>query len=277
MKKISLYCIFLLLTGGLISGCVSFKEVGTFTASSTKSLQDARITYGNYQYCLDTCLLSKTNYRYLKELDCDCSRDSLRDTVILNEFAILSGYYAALTQLSGTSEIAFGPLGKSLAKGDYGIFKISEDQSNLFNGLSTALTKLVTTNYKDRKLKQFITAHNDTVKLCLETLEDQLTLLRSNINATETKFDRLVRGVLNNMDTTAQQTGQKVAIAYIVNQQRAKWQQEKLHCDKLLASVKTIGKGQTLLIKNVQDLKTQSFKQSILKLAGNIIYLGNKE
>ncbi|MFD0765466.1 hypothetical protein ACFQZI_11435 [Mucilaginibacter lutimaris] len=277
MKKIQFQFLLVLLTGSLISGCVSFKEVGTFTASSTKSLQEAKITYGNYQYCLDTCLLSKTNYRYLKELNCECSRDSLRDTVIANEYAILSGYYAALTQLSGTSEIAFGPLGKSLAKGDYGIFKISEEQSNLFNGLSAALTKVVTTTYKNRKLKKFIAAHNDTVKLCLATLKGQLTLLRWNINATETKFDRLVRGVLSQTDTIEQAAGQKVAIAYIVNRQRAKWQQEKQHCDKLLAGIQTIEEGQALLFSNVSNLKSQSFKQAILKLAGNIIYLGSKE
>src|SRR5665213_2425914 len=102
-----------------LSSCAPLKEVGAFSASSQQTLQGFNFTYGYYEYCADSCYVFNRSAKFLKDVECDRTRDTGLDTLLKKEFAIIGAYYAGLVKLSGGSPINFAPLGNSITAGTY--------------------------------------------------------------------------------------------------------------------------------------------------------------
>jgi hypothetical protein len=180
-------CLWFLLLACLV-GCTPLKEVGSFTESIQKILLGVTLHYGSQQFCRDSCLIYNPRIKELKELSCNCSVDSLKDSVILTECTILGSYYTGLTKLSGASLINFAPIGKSVQKGNYGGFTVNDAEANTFNTLSTVAADLVTLEYKTRKIKEIFSTNNAGVQNALGILLVKLDNLRGFIEVMRIKF-----------------------------------------------------------------------------------------
>ena len=257
----------------MLASCVPFKEVGTFTASSQKSLQGVQLPYGSYKYCEDSCYIYNKQLHSLQDLKCNRSRDSLRDTVILNEFAILGSYYAALTKLSGVSLINFGPLAKNVKKGTYGKFiTITDDEATTFTNLSGAITSLVTLDYKSKKLKEFIGDNDPAVQHAILALSIQLANLRTMVKNMKGAYHDAIRDDLN----VAGDQSERLLLITIYKQKTDELNDAEGNYIQMQKVLSKIADGETLLKLNVENLKSENFKKSILNIAGDIIYLNSK-
>jgi len=255
-----------------ICSCTPLKEVGTFTASSQKTLQGISIPYGSYKYCQDSCYLFNDNFKNLKEVNCNCKVDSIRDTIIVNEITILGSYYAGLTKLSGASLINFAPVGKTIQKGTYGQITISANQATTFNNLSTVVTNLVTLEYKTKKIKEIISANDANVQNAINILYLQISNLNGLIGTMESRYQTLFTMLIHNSTSESD----RIVLVSIYKQKIREFGGARQYIDNLENSIQRILKGDQLLIGNINNLKDEGFKKSILSIAGDIIYLNTK-
>lgn len=259
----------LILISACFCGCLSLKEVGTFSAGSQRVFQGTDFNYGYYEYCYDSCYLYNKSAKYLKDADCDCSRDTVLDTLLKNEFSILGAYYAGLTKLSGIKMINFAALGKSVAAGTYGSITVSKTESSVFNGLSTAATNLVTVKYKTRKIKEIVSKYDkdvvagiNSILLHLDNLKGKIELMQNDYRTTT---DLLLK------KTTDE--NMRWAIININKQKAMQLDKVVLFYNNTRSAIKKIREGEVLLMANINNLKDDTFKQKILSLASDIIYL----
>ncbi len=255
-----------------LCSCVPLKEVGNFTACSQKTLQDVTLSYGSFRYCKDSCYFYNENFKNLKEVNCDCKADSLRDTIILNEFAILSCYYAGLTKLSGVSLINFGPLGKNVTKGTYGRMTVTDQEASVFNKLTILATNLVTLEYKNRKIKEIVSSNDADVQNAIGMLYIKIDNLNGFIGTMEIQYQTLFTNLIHD---AANQT-ERILLANVYKQKIKELDNSRLFYNNLEQSINKILQGDKLLMQNINNLKAEGFKKSILSIAGDIIYLNSK-
>jgi hypothetical protein len=271
MKALKLF-IYLFACIALLSGCESFKQVGTFTACSQQSLQSVTLPYGGYKFCEDSCFIRQAPVRNLNSMHCDCRRDSVRDTIILNEFTTLSCYYAALSKLAGTSTMDFTPIARSLSAGKYGSITITDNEAGIFNKLSIAVTSLVTMEYKSRKLHEFITANDPGVQQAIGILKNQLTNLQIDAGNISREYRIAVRSAI---DSTSDK-GERLLLVNMYQQKKAQLDAAWSGYENLKKTLDKILDGEKMLAQNSSNLKSKPFTKSILDIAGDIIYLNNK-
>lgn len=256
----------------LCSGCESFKQVGTFTACSQHSLQGITLPYSGYKFCEDSCFIRQAPVKNLYSMHCDCMRDSLRDTIILNEFTVLSCYYGALTKLAGTSAIDFTPISKNITSGNYGSVTVTDRQAGIFNGLTTAVTSLVTLEYKSRKLREFITKYDPTVQEAISILKNQLI----NLQIDATNISREYRFTIRSLVDSVSDKGERMLLISMYQQKKVQLDAAWSGYENLKKMLDKILDGEKMLVQNSADLKSKSFTKSIMDIAGDIIYLNNK-
>jgi len=255
-----------------LCSCTPLKEVGTFTASSQKTLQSISIPYESYKYCQDSCYIFNDNLKNLKDVNCNCKPDSLRDTIIVNEIAILGSYYAGLTKLSGASMINFAPIGKTIKKGSYGKITITDHEASTFNSLSAVVTNLITLEYKTRKIKEIVSANDAAVQDALNILLLQIENLDGFIGTMESRYQTVFTTLIH--DSVSE--SDKIVLVSIYKQKTGELDGARQHINDLEKSIKKILKGDQLLINNIDNLKDEGFKKSILSISGDIIYFNSK-
>jgi hypothetical protein len=256
----------------LCSGCESFKQVGTFTACSQHSLQGITLPYSGYKFCEDSCFIRQAPTKNLYSMHCDCMRDSLRDTIILNEFTMLSCYYGALTKLAGVSNIDFTPISKNIVAGNYGSVTVTDQQAGIFNGLTTALTNLMTLEYESRKLHEFITTYDPRVQEAIGILKNQLINLQRDV----TNINREYRFTIRSLVDSVSDKGERMLLINMYQQKKAQLDAAWSGYENLKKTLDKILEGEKLMVQNSSNLKSKPFIKSIMDIAGEIIYLNNK-
>ena len=250
------------------SGCTSFKQVATFTSCSQQSLRGITLPYSGYKFCEDSCFIRQAPVRNLYALQCDCRRDSLRDTIILNECATLSSYYAALTSLTGASPIDFAPVANSLSAGKYGSITITNNEAGIFNKLAIAATTLVTLEYKSRKLREFITEYNPRVQEAIGILKNQLMNLQLDATNISREYKYTIRSAID----SASDKGERLLLVAMYQQKKTQLDEAWSGYESLKDLLDKILEGEKILAQNTGDLKNKPFIKSIMDIAGDINY-----
>ena len=251
--------------------CVPLHEVAAFSACSQKTLLEFRFTYGYAEYCTDSCYVFNTHAQFLKDVECDCKRDTALDTLLKNEFAILGAYYAGLRKLSGGSLINFAPIGNSITAGTYGPVIISSTEQSVFNGLATAASDLITLNYKTKEIKKIVAKYDKTAQTALGMLALHMDNLESKIKVMNTFYGTRANVLLKN----AADDSERWLIIATYKQKTREFASEAKDYDNFQKIIKTIIKVYSLINANISNLKDDSFKKKILVIAGDISYLSS--
>jgi hypothetical protein len=253
-----------------LCGCVPLKEVGAFSACSQNTLLGLHYTYGYYEYCSDSCYVFNKAAKYLKDVECDCKRDTVLDTLLKKEFAIIGAYYAGLTKLSGGSGINFAPIGKSISAGTYAGITISSTEESVFNKLSTVATNLITLNYKTNKIKEIITEYDKSVQESLGMLALHMDNLESKIKLMNTFY-----GTQANVLLKSAGESERWLIIATYKQKSKQFADDAKIYNNFQRTIKIVIKGDSLLSANIGNLKDETFKKKILDIAGDISYLNS--
>jgi hypothetical protein len=227
-------------------------------------------TYGYYEYCSDSCYVFNKAAKYLKDVECDCKRDTVLDTLLKKEFAIIGAYYAGLTKLSGGSVINFAPIGKSISAGTYAGITISSTEASVFNKLSTVATNLITLNYKTNKIKQIITEYDKSVQESLGMLALHMDNLESRIKLMNTFYGTQANVLLK---SAGESEGWLIIATY--KQKSKQFADDAKIYNNFQRTIKIVIKGDSLLNANIGNLKDETFKKKILDIAGDISYLNS--
>lgn len=262
------------LFGLAVAGCVDLKGVSSFSASSAHTLVTSNgRSYGYADYCADSCYLFNDKGRELKDLVCDCTGPKKYDSALQQEFAVLSGYFAALAKLSGVGgKIDAGPLGNTVVAGKYGRFSITGAEAGVASALSTAVTDVLTVHYKSKHLTEILQKYGPDVDKYIGILALHLDNLKNEVRVLETQLQ--VRTVLYMHAATTDVERWTLFSVY---------KDKKDVLDRVVAEYENkeqlIGKireGHQQLLDNVSQLRSKGLKQRLISLAAGISYLSGK-
>jgi hypothetical protein len=258
-------------------GCTPLKEVVTYADASQQCLDKDNYTgYGHLHYCYDSCYTLNQTGKFLNNFDCDCGPSALLDTLIGNEYNALSAYFAALSKLAGSGSVMnFAPIAGAVTAGTYGSVTITANESKAVNALATVATDLLTTHYKTKKLKEIILRYNDTIKIALDLMKLHLDNLRSEIQTMSTRLKSRTDVLMAkaSSDSERRADGERWPVVYIYKQKSLEWAGIISDYDRRYQSLDKIQKGHATLFAKVEDLRSESFKNSILGLTRDIIYI----
>ena len=258
----------------LCHSCVPLKEVGQFATTAQKNLDQGNATgYGYKDYSYDSCWLYNKAGASLKEFDCDGSQPSVFDSLVKNEYSILSAYFAALAKLADPStSIDVSPIGGSVKAGTYGSLTITADESGIAGGIAIAATDLLTTHYKSGKIKEVILKYNDSIRLAIENLQLHIDNLRGKIRLMNIELMRHADLLVADSHSDAE----KWTVTSVYKQRSKEWAAVVGLFDARYEALTRIQKGHMELAGKVNDLHSESLKKTILDLAGDISSISGK-
>lgn len=252
-------------------GCAPMKEVHEFGVTSHDGLDrvgDA--AYGYYDYCFDSCLVFAGPGIYLRDFDCDCHHGRDFDTVLKKECRALGAYFAALAKLADPSAaISCAPIGGSIQGGTYGSFTVTATEASIATTIATGASYLLTTGYKDKKIREIIGRYHDSVGMALSLVMLHVDNLRSKIQLLEI-------GLKQRCDTLmiqAQAPRDKWMVAYAYKQKIMQWDQVLAVFDARYKTLEQVRTGNETIFKRIDQLKSEGFKKTIMDITGNISYL----
>ena len=257
----------------LFAGCANFKEINSFALTSQAVMEENQNpSYGYYTYSFDSSYIYHPDPKQLMDVDCHCEAEKKLDTINSKECKVLSTYFGMLARFADPkSRITVEPVSASIQSGQYGNLTISGEEASIVNGLSIGLSALLTTNYKSNQIKKFITLYHDSVAPLIGFLEIR----------TEDLSAKIV-----NMQMTLQE--QTELMIHFSERKDVKWaiiiayEQKKDELNKILIKYQhrqllfeQVKKGGDLIYKNVNDLKSQPFKQQLTTAIADLILIAN--
>lgn len=166
-----------LLTGGLQS-CVNLKHINNFASSSLHSVKNfEEIDYSFKQNCLENCQDKKINELNLRSQDCDCKADEKADSITFLIYKAIKGYFDGLTNLSNNNltNYKLNVLTKPFTERDFKSVKIGKAQVEAYLNISNILLKSFTNKYRKNKLKEYLKAGNEPIKVLISFLDFNLS------------------------------------------------------------------------------------------------------
>ncbi len=162
----------------ILSGCVNLKYINSFYRSSLEGIERFETPgYSFTQICLEDCRVNKINLLDLNVSECDCKADKKADSVTLQIYRGIKGYFDGLSQLSAKklSTFKIEPLSKSLASDDLGSLKIDKEYSGAYSAIAEIVLRATTDQYRSRKLREYIRAGNEPIAILIEFLDFNLS------------------------------------------------------------------------------------------------------
>ncbi len=162
----------------ILSGCVNLKYINSFSASAVKGVEKFETAgYSFTQICLEDCRVNKINLLDLNVSECDCKADKKADSVTLQIYRGIKGYFEGLSKLSAKklSTFKIEPLSKSLASDDLGSLKIDKEYSGAYSAIAEIVLRATTDQYRSRKLREYIRAGNEPIAILIEFLDFNLS------------------------------------------------------------------------------------------------------
>jgi len=273
MNTIPARVVFFILISFSLGACINFKEVNHFSTTCQSGLDnDSTAEYGYFEYCRDSCYIYNESPKFLKEMDCHCSQAHGFDTTLTSEFRVLSAYFAALAKLSGSeSVLSFAPIGSSIHEGTYGSMTVTQTESNVVNGLAAVATAVLTTNYKNSKIKDVIFKYNSSVVSAVKLLQLHTDNLRSKIDLMQQKLTEKSELYLHDASANAE----RWTLVYTYEKGYREYEKIKVVYDERYKMLDLIRKGHQQLFDNIQNLQEEGFKKSITILAKDIYGLSH--
>jgi hypothetical protein len=239
------------------SGCIDLKEINTFALTSHQVMVNNKyISYGYFEFATDTSYIYHPYPGQLLDVDCNCEAQRKLDTFTSDECQVTANYFAKLAVFTDpASAIDAMPVGNALTAGSYGGVVISREETTIMTGLATAVSDVLTSGYKSKKMKLFIKIYHDSVQPLISYLK-----LRSNI------FEAML---VNMKDFLTKEAD---SLLTITNKREIKWpilltyEMQKKEIDREINLYKkreqdfeTLIEAGELIYHNQEDLRNKDF------------------
>ncbi len=256
------------------TGCVDLKGVNSFTVGCCHTLGSINsLSYGYADYCADSCYIYNNGGKELKDFLCNCTQARNYDTAIQQEFSTLAAYFAALAKLSGSSEIInAAPLGKAIAAGSYGRFKISAKESGIAGGVSAAVTEVLTAQYKSKHLAEILQKYGAGVDTAIGILALHLSNLEGEIKVLQTEL-QLKTVLLMHAATT---DSERLSLFSLYKQKMEALNRVIAEYDSKQLLIQHTRDGHRQLLDNISQLKSKDLEKRLLSIAADMAYLSGK-
>ena len=240
-----------------LSGCADLKEINSFALTSHQVMvNNKNISYGFFEFATDSSYIYHPYPGQLLEVDCNCASQKKLDAFTSDECQVTANYFARLAVFTDPeSAIDAMPVGNALAAGSYGGVVITSEETTIMTGLATAVSDVLTSGYKAKKMKLFITIYHDSVQPLISYLK-----LRSAI------FEALL---VNMKDFLTKEAD---SLLTITSKREVKWpilisyELQKKEIDREIDLYKkreqdfeTLIKAGDLIYQNQEDLKNKDF------------------
>lgn len=171
--KPTLFCLLLL----FCISCSSLKYVSGYSATSLAALQNfENLGYSFNKACKDKCLDEQLDEQKLFADNCLCRPENQADSVMLAMFSVITFYIEGLNKLSGNKLTSYNyeDLANNITAGKIGNIAISDKQAAAFQKIATTLTNAVTSQFRKKKLKQYIADANEPLQVMIDALQFNL-------------------------------------------------------------------------------------------------------
>ncbi len=240
-----------------LCGCTDLKEINSFAKTSHRVMVNNKyISYGYFEFATDTSFIYHPFPGQLRDVDCNCEAQKKLDTFTSKECQVTANYFAKLAVFTDPeSAIDAMPVGNSLEAGSYGGVVITSEETTIMNGAAIAISDLVTSGYKNKKMKIFIKVYHDSVQPLISYLK-----LRSAI------FEAMLVNMKDYLTKEAD------SLLTITDKREGKWpilltyEMQKKEIDREIALYKkreqdfqTLIEAGDLIYHNQEDLKNKDF------------------
>jgi hypothetical protein len=266
--RITLPCI--LLTSGFFN-CVNLQHVNNFSSSALESVKKfEEIDYGFKQHCLDNCYDLKINDLSFNIKECDCQTNEKADSITLIIYQAVKGYFGGLTNLSNNklTDYKINALSKSLAEIDLNAVKIDKSQVEAYSAISGILLRSITDKYRQHKIKEYLKAGNEPLKVLLSFMDFNLS---SNLSGKLNVQKQVIKG--DYFDLTKDLTlstweKRKVVEAYYSRLGTIESKQKELLTYS--KSLRKIAAGHQKLTDNLDRINEDEIKEQLTQYTSDI-------
>jgi hypothetical protein len=148
---------------------------------------------------------------------------------------------------------------------------VTQTESNVVNGLAAVATAVLTTNYKNSKIKDVIFKYNSSVVSAVKLLQLHTDNLRSKIDLMQQKLTEKSELYLHDASANAE----RWTLVYTYEKGYREYEKIKVVYDERYKMLDLIRKGHQQLFDNIQNLQEEGFKKSITILAKDIYGLSH--
>ncbi len=179
MNRLSLkniLSLFFLVTA--LTGCVNLKYVSNFSSSSLKSVRNfEEIGYSFTMNCIENCQEQKVSDLNFSSRECDCQTNESADSVTLIIYNAVKGYLDGLSNLSNNTLTNYkvNAVTKSLNQQDYKSLNVEKTHVEAWLNISNILLKAFTNKYRRNKIKEYVNAGNEPLKVLTGFLDFNLS------------------------------------------------------------------------------------------------------
>ena len=254
-----------------LSSCINLKQVNNFSSSSLKSIKKyEEINYSFKQNCLDNCIDKRIIDFSLNAKECDCKLNEKADSVTLLIYNSVRGYLDGLTNLSNNdlTNYKMDALTKALAEGDFGSIKIGKEQVEAYSNISKILLKAFTDGYRKKKIKEYVIAANEPIKVLIAFLDFNLSA--NLVGKLNVKKQRIVSYYLDLIKDATLSTFEKRKAVEEYYSQLGKIEAKQKEIVIYSKALKKIAEGHQKLVDNIETLNKVDIKELLTQYASDI-------
>jgi len=257
----------LILFGLGISSCVNLKHVNEFSVSSLASLSKfEEIDYSFKQNCLENCLDKKIDSLVIKQISCNCATDEKADSVTLIIYQALKGYFDGLTHLSNNELTTYkmDALNSSLIN-EAGLDKT---QVEACSNISKILLRAFADGYRQHKIKEYVVAANDPVRVLIHFLDFNLSFnLVGKLDVQKRRigsyyFDLTKDSTISTIDK------RKAVQEYYLQLDKIQVRQNELRTYS--KALDKIAQGHQVLVDNIDKLSAKDIREQLTHYSSDI-------
>ncbi len=160
-----------------LTSCVNLKRVNDLSKSSLESIKlYEKLEYSFTQSCIDNCLDERINALDITSPQCNCTLDEKADEVTLRIYNTIKAYYDGLAKLSDNAltDYKMDPLLNAITEGNFGSVVIKKEDAEAYSKISKILLKAFTDGYRKKKIKEYVTGANESIKILTELLKTNI-------------------------------------------------------------------------------------------------------
>jgi hypothetical protein len=263
-----LFCVVL-----TIAGCANLKEVNSFALASKQTLdRNSAAPFGYYTYFHDSAFIYHYLPDHLRDVDCHCDAAKQADAHIANEFSLLSLYFATLARFADpAAAINLIPVGAAVPAGTYGPVTISANEATYASRLAAGLTVLATTRYKAKKIPEFMAVYRDSVAPLITLLKIRADNLSGRIVNLQLQLDRIADSLISFSADKAV----RMPVLFVYERQRKELDATLAAYQQRVDDLETVIAGGQLIVDNLADLHSKSFKDKMMSLVNSLALNAN--
>lgn len=266
-------CLFISVAWLCLSGCVSTKQVYSFTAKSMTALEkfedlkisQQKVNKDEYDLSLirKTSILSNKNYKQGWVETANYKRASEADSITVFIYNVCINYFEALNNLSAkeVGTVKLDDAISTLQKGNYGGIEITEAQASAYTNLGNQLGRAVLGSFRQKKLKEYIREGNAPLQTMLSKLNeivaenDSLNLEKERENLMGLYFD------LSKDENATEFEKKNITQEYYASLRKLSITEKQLQLYS--KAIKTVAEGHQTLYDNMDNLKKSETQQAL--------------